>query len=142
LARGGHTQKLRFGTGSDSRRTGRPGSDIPAILSPIHPQPAAQRQRNQQNWRPSGLTLSEQTGNNGPCPQRPQPLRPSPLELDAAADQAIAACGGDAWETVKALIVANGFLEAQLDELRTKVSTGYARGRLAPQLDRKDEADV
>jgi hypothetical protein len=60
---------------------------------------------------------------------------------DAAADQAIAACGGDAREAVKALIVANGFLEVQLDELRAKVSTGYARGRLPPTRDRKDEAD-
>jgi hypothetical protein len=49
--------------------------------------------------------------------------------LDAAADQAIAACGGDARETVKALIVANAFLEAQVAELRADVSTGYARGR-------------
>lgn len=51
-------------------------------------------------------------------------------DLEAAADQAIAACGGDAREAVKALIVANDFLEAQLDGLRRKVSTGYARGRL------------
>jgi hypothetical protein len=41
--------------------------------------------------------------------------------LDAAADQAIAACGGDAREAVKALIVANEFLEAQ-------ISQGYLRG--------------
>jgi hypothetical protein len=54
----------------------------------------------------------------------------APTDLDAAADEAIAACGGDARETVKALIVANDYLEAQLDELRRKVSTGYARGRL------------
>jgi hypothetical protein len=34
----------------------------------------------------------------------------SPVDdLEIAADQAIAACGGDARETVKALIVANGF---------------------------------
>jgi hypothetical protein len=44
-------------------------------------------------------------------------------DLDAAADQAIAACGGDAREAVKAVIVANNFMEAQLDELRAKVST-------------------
>jgi hypothetical protein len=31
-------------------------------------------------------------------------------QLEAAADQAIAACGGDAREAVKALIVANHFL--------------------------------
>jgi hypothetical protein len=45
--------------------------------------------------------------------------------LDAAADQAIAACGGDAREAVKALLVANEFLEA---ELATQVSHGYMRG--------------
>ena len=55
---------------------------------------------------------------------------PGPDDLDAAADQAIAACGGDAREAVKALIVANDFLEAQLDEVRSKVSSGFARGRL------------
>lgn len=37
-----------------------------------------------------------------------------PFDLDVAADQAIAACGGDAREAVKALIAANDFLEAQL----------------------------
>jgi len=39
---------------------------------------------------------------------------------------------------VKALIVANGFLEAEIEELRTKVSTGYARGWLSPTRQRKD----
>jgi hypothetical protein len=67
---------------------------------------------------------------------------PAPADLDAAADQAIAACGGDARKTVKALIVANDFLEIQLEELRRKVSTGYARGRLPRARERKDEADV
>lgn len=72
----------------------------------------------------------------------PEQAGPAPDDLDAAADQAIAACGGDARETVKALIVANDFLEAQLDDLRRKVSTGYARGRLPGARERKDEADV
>lgn len=48
------------------------------------------------------------------------------------------ACGGDARKTVKALLVANEFLEVQLDELRSKVSTGYARGRLPGPRERKD----
>jgi hypothetical protein len=48
-------------------------------------------------------------------------------ETSAPADQAIATCGGDAREAVKALIVANGFLETQVDELRASVSAGYAR---------------
>ena len=63
-------------------------------------------------------------------------------DLETAADQAIAACGGDAREAVKALIVANDFLETHLDGLRRKVSTGYARGRLPGARKRKDEADV
>jgi hypothetical protein len=72
----------------------------------------------------------------------PDHAEPGTEDLEAAGDQAIAACGGDAREAVKALIVANDFLEAQLDELRRKVSTGYARGRLPGARERKDEADV
>jgi hypothetical protein len=45
-------------------------------------------------------------------------------QLEAAADQAIAACGGDAREAVKALIVANHFLET----FRLRSRWGYARG--------------
>lgn len=41
--------------------------------------------------------------------------------LDAAADQAIAACGGDVREAVKTLLIANEFLE---NELATQVSQG------------------
>jgi len=59
----------------------------------------------------------------------PETPVPDDDDLEAAADQAIAACGGDARETVKALIVANAFLEAQVAELRAAVSTGYSRGR-------------
>ncbi|WP_275937767.1 hypothetical protein [Bradyrhizobium ottawaense] len=39
---------------------------------------------------------------------------------------------------VKALLVANGFLEAELAEMRASVSTGYARGRFDPLRDRKE----
>jgi Cdc6-like AAA superfamily ATPase len=46
-------------------------------------------------------------------------------QLEAAADQAIAACGGDAREAVKALLVANEFLER---EMEAQVSRGYVRG--------------
>jgi hypothetical protein len=66
----------------------------------------------------------------------------TPADLDAAADQAIAACGGDANEAVKALLVANDFLEAQLDELRAKISRGYARGRLPAARVRKEDPNV
>jgi hypothetical protein len=51
--------------------------------------------------------------------------------------------GGDAREAVKALIVANYFLETELEKLRATVSVGYARGRLFEEAktlprDRKD----
>jgi hypothetical protein len=38
------------------------------------------------------------------------------------------ACGGNARDAVKALIVANEFLEAQVEHLRADVSKGYVRG--------------
>lgn len=61
-------------------------------------------------------------------------------QLEEAADQAIEACGGDAREAVKALIVANHFLETELEKLRAAASPGYARGKLLPR-DRKDWYD-
>ena len=64
-------------------------------------------------------------------------------QLEAAADQAISACGGDAREAVKALIVANHFLETDLEKLKAAVSMGYARGKLFEEVprDRKDWYD-
>ncbi|MDA9478886.1 hypothetical protein XI03_31240 [Bradyrhizobium sp. CCBAU 65884] len=66
---------------------------------------------------------------------------PAPDDLEAAADQAIVACGGDARQAVKALLVANGFLEAQVEDLRASVSAGYSRGRFDVPRDRKDWYD-
>ncbi len=63
------------------------------------------------------------------------PHRPAPVSsqdavlLEAAADQAIAACGGNTREAVKALIVANDFLETEVAELMRAVSQAYVRGR-------------
>jgi hypothetical protein len=50
-------------------------------------------------------------------------------DLDLAVDQAIAACDGDLRATVRALIVANNFLESEVSELMKAVSHAYARGR-------------
>jgi len=49
--------------------------------------------------------------------------------LEAAVDEAIAACGGDHRATVRALIVANNYLENEVAELMKAVSHAYARGR-------------
>ena len=76
----------------------------------------------------------------------PQTAAPNPQadtdRLEAATDQAIAACGGNGRDAVKALIVANGFLETQVAELQAAVSNGYARGKFEPvPRDRKDWYD-
>ena len=49
--------------------------------------------------------------------------------LEAAVDQAISACGGDTRSTIRALIVANEYLESEVSELMKAVSHAYARGR-------------
>ena len=66
--------------------------------------------------------------------------------LEAAADQAIAACAGDMRSAIRALILANEFLEYEVKELMIAVSAGYSRGRFRdPQnplpADRKDWFD-
>jgi hypothetical protein len=58
-----------------------------------------------------------------PMPALPEP-NPHCDRLEAAADEAIASCGGDMNSAVRALILANEFLEW---ELATKVSAGYLR---------------
>ena len=53
-------------------------------------------------------------------------------DLEAAVDQAIAACDGDKRSAIRALIVANNYLESEVAELMKAVSNAYARGRFHP----------
>ena len=55
--------------------------------------------------------------------------QPDADRLEAAVDQAIAACGGEVRDALKALIVANEYLESEVCELMRAVSHAYARGR-------------
>jgi len=76
----------------------------------------------------------------------PQSAAPNPQadadRLEVATNQAIAACGGDAREAVKVLIVANEYLETEVREVQAAVSNGYARGKFEPvPRDRKDWYD-
>jgi hypothetical protein len=65
-----------------------------------------------------------------------------PDRLDIAADEAIAACGGDMRSAIRALILANEYLEHEAKELMVAVSKGYERGRrVPPQGERKDTRD-
>lgn len=59
-------------------------------------------------------------------PAAPDASATSGGDLEIAADQAIAACGGDAREAVKTMLIANDFLEAEADVLRAAVSRMFA----------------
>jgi hypothetical protein len=83
--------------------------------------------------RTSGL--SRQPGTACAAQQSPN-TQAKPKKLEAAADQAIAACEGDARAALKAMIVANEFLEVEVKQLRVRVLNGYARG--SPPRDRKE----
>jgi DNA primase catalytic subunit len=49
-------------------------------------------------------------------------------QFEASCDEAIALCGGDARSAVKALLIANAFLEEELALAKVAVSYGYSRG--------------
>jgi hypothetical protein len=55
-------------------------------------------------------------------------LESDPLEL--ATDQVIAACDGDVRAAVRALIIAKGLLEAELNDVYAATSKGNFRGRV------------
>ena len=62
-------------------------------------------------------------------PSKSQPIPQQDSELEAAVDEAIAACDGDLRATIRALIVTNNFLECEVSELMKAVSHAYTRGR-------------
>lgn len=49
-------------------------------------------------------------------------------DIQAATDEAIAVCGGDARAAVTALLVMNGALERELELALVAVSSGFSRG--------------
>lgn len=61
-------------------------------------------------------------------PAEQQQVDPSTTDLELAADHAIATCGGDAREAVKALLVTNASLEREVALWAPAVSCGFSRG--------------
>jgi hypothetical protein len=65
----------------------------------------------------------------------PQP-KPETTELDPAAQweievhEAIDLCGGDARAALRATLIANAFLQGEVERLIATVSTGFARGQV------------
>ena len=50
--------------------------------------------------------------------------------LEAEIDEAIATCGGDVRAALRATLVANAYLETELERLTEAISSGFARGRM------------
>ena len=50
--------------------------------------------------------------------------------IEAEVDEAIAVCGGDARTALRATLIANAYLEAEIERLAEAISTGFARGRI------------
>ncbi len=66
---------------------------------------------------------------------------------EQACDQAIAMCDGNLRSTIKALIMANEYLETELEELQAAVSAGCVPGKRSqaatrPELERSHRSDT
>ncbi|WGR95223.1 hypothetical protein MTX26_04705 [Bradyrhizobium sp. ISRA443] len=54
------------------------------------------------------------------------PSRPDNNRYEQACDQAIAMCDGNLRSTIKALIMANEYLETEIEELQAAITAGCA----------------
>jgi len=66
----------------------------------------------------------------------------SEADLDAALRETLRQCGSDAVAAVRALLVANAFLEEEVARLAEAVSRGYARRDLRRQRETGKGRDV
>ena len=62
-------------------------------------------------------------------------LLSDPSRYEQACDQAIAMCDGNVRSTIKALIMANEYLEIELQELQAAISNGCAPKPSHPNSD-------
>lgn len=60
-----------------------------------------------------------------------EPKEPNPAAvLEAQMSELIAMCGGDVMQALRTALTANTFLEAEIERLTAKVSSGFTRGKL------------
>jgi hypothetical protein len=60
----------------------------------------------------------------------PEPAVAADPDIDREVEQAVAVCGGDVVAALRATLIANAFLEAEVERLTQAVSSGFARGRV------------
>ncbi len=66
--------------------------------------------------------------------------QPPTNDIETDFDLAIVACGGDARAALRATLVANAYLDAEVDRLTALVSAGLVRGKLRKKPAAADEA--
>ena len=59
-----------------------------------------------------------------------EPARNVGDALDDDVRAALAICGGDAIAALRITLIANAFLEAELERLKAETSSGFSRGRI------------
>jgi len=59
----------------------------------------------------------------------PSQAKPHEQMADEEVQQALAICNGDAIAALRITLIANAFLEAQVEELKTQISAGFQRKR-------------
>jgi hypothetical protein len=73
----------------------------------------------------------------------PACVNPFPADADALeveVQEALALCKGDALMALRITLIANAFLEAEIDRLSAAVSSGFARGKIRkPHVSKKVE---
>jgi hypothetical protein len=62
------------------------------------------------------------------APNSPETDQTAVLEDDV--EETIALCGGDARAALKSALIANAFLQTEIERLAAAASTGFARGRI------------
>ncbi|SRR6266852_3567080 len=78
-----------------------------------------------------------------PSASSPSDLSPSDLQnshYEQACDQAIAMCDGNMRSTIKALIMANEYLETELHELQAAISSGCMPKSLSEGLSKGSQS--
>ena len=68
-----------------------------------------------------------------------EPARVIPF-IDEEVAQALSVCGGDPMKALRITLIANAFLEAQIEHLSAAVSPGFARRK--PRSSRKFKRDL
>jgi hypothetical protein len=65
----------------------------------------------------------------------------TPDRTELAVDEAIAICDGDIRAALRASLVANSFLTAEVERLSNAVSFGFTRGKLSPARGASEKLD-